>query len=167
MANIGLISAIGHRDDVIFSDERNHASIIDECELSNAEIVIYPHRNVEQPGKLVNEYRHANSNFIITDGVFSMVETIVPLPELLRLAEDFDAHVVVDDANSLGVLGEHDHGILEHFGTKSHPRIVHVRTCSKILGSLGVLSMTVQHLFNIYANVHNLSCVQRCPWHRY
>ncbi|MDR2432533.1 MAG: aminotransferase class I/II-fold pyridoxal phosphate-dependent enzyme [Puniceicoccales bacterium] len=137
MANIGLISTIGCNGDVIFSDEKNHASIIDGCKLSHGKVVIYPHRDVNWLQKLLNEHRSAQSRFIITEGVFSMDGTVAPLPELLQLAESFDAHIIIDDAHSLGVLGERGHGTLEYFNVLPNSRIVQVGTCSKALGSLG------------------------------
>ncbi|MDR2779146.1 MAG: aminotransferase class I/II-fold pyridoxal phosphate-dependent enzyme [Puniceicoccales bacterium] len=137
MANLGLISAIGRSGDVIFSDEKNHASIIDGCKLSKAKVVIYAHRDMGQLKELLNKYRYAQSRFIITEGVFSMDGTITPLPNLAGLAEAFDAHIIIDDAHSLGVLGKDGHGILEHFRMQPSPRIIQVGTCSKALGSLG------------------------------
>ncbi|MDR1890950.1 MAG: aminotransferase class I/II-fold pyridoxal phosphate-dependent enzyme [Puniceicoccales bacterium] len=137
MANIGLISAIGRSGDVIFSDEKNHASIIDGCRLSHAKTVIYPHRDIDRLRELLNEHRSAQSCFIITEGVFSMDGTIAPFPQLLQLAEIFDAHIIIDDAHSLGVLGESGHGTLEYFNIPPSPRIIQVGTCSKALGSLG------------------------------
>jgi 8-amino-7-oxononanoate synthase len=136
-ANIGLLSAIGGRDCVIFSDENNHASIIDGCRLSRAKIVAYPHRNTDQLRELMEEYRQAGSLFIVTDGVFSMDGTIAPIPDLLDLAEEFDANLIIDDAHALGVLGERGIGTLEHFSVTHQRRIIQVGTCSKALGSFG------------------------------
>ncbi|MDR1233223.1 MAG: aminotransferase class I/II-fold pyridoxal phosphate-dependent enzyme [Puniceicoccales bacterium] len=136
MANIGLISTICRSGDVIFSDEKNHASIIDGCKLSHGKVVIYPHRDIDRLRELLDEHR-GESRFIITEGVFSMDGTVAPLPELLQLAENFDAHVIIDDAHGLGVLGERGHGTLEHFNILSNPHIIQVGTCSKALGSLG------------------------------
>jgi 8-amino-7-oxononanoate synthase len=137
MANVGLISTVSRSGDVIFSDEKNHASIIDGCKLSHAKVVVYPHRDVDRLRELLNEHRSVQSRFIITEGVFSMDGTIAPLPELLQLAEGFDAHIIIDDAHSLGVLGEGGHGTLEYFNILPNPRIIQVGTCSKALGSLG------------------------------
>ncbi|MDR2776842.1 MAG: aminotransferase class I/II-fold pyridoxal phosphate-dependent enzyme [Puniceicoccales bacterium] len=137
MANIGLISTVCCSGDMIFSDEKNHASIIDGCKLSHAKVVVYPHRDVDRLQELLNEHRNVQSRFIITEGVFSMDGTVAPLPKLLQLAEIFDAHIIIDDAHSLGVLGEEGHGTLEHFNVLPNPRIIQVGTCSKALGSLG------------------------------
>ncbi|MDR2628436.1 MAG: aminotransferase class I/II-fold pyridoxal phosphate-dependent enzyme [Puniceicoccales bacterium] len=137
MANIGLISTVCRSGDVIFSDEKNHASIIDGCKLSYGKVVVYPHRDVGRLRELLDEYRNAQSRFIITEGVFSMDGTVAPLPELLQLAESFDAHIIIDDAHSLGVLGDGGHGTLEYFNVLPNPRIIQVGTCSKALGSLG------------------------------
>ncbi|MDR3273880.1 MAG: aminotransferase class I/II-fold pyridoxal phosphate-dependent enzyme [Puniceicoccales bacterium] len=137
MANVGLISVLADSNGVIFSDEKNHASIIDGCRLSRAKIVVYPHRNVEYLKFLLEENKNFTMRFIATEGVFSMDGTIAPLPDLLDLAEKFDAHIILDNAHSLGVLGDHGYGTLEHFGITFNPRIIHVGTLSKVLGSFG------------------------------
>jgi 7-keto-8-aminopelargonate synthetase-like enzyme len=137
MANIGLISAIGRSGDLIFSDETNHASIIDGCRLSHAKVVMYPHRDIDRLRELLNKHRSAQSCFIITEGVLSMDGTIAPFPQLLQLAEIFDAHIIIHDANSLGVLSEGGDGTLEYVNIPPSTHIIQIGICSKALGSLG------------------------------
>ena len=106
MANLGTISALVHKGDIIFSDELNHASLIDGCRLSGAKVQVYPHKDVAGLESLLSQSKHYGMRFIITDGVFSMDGDIAPLPELLELAERYDALLIVDDAHATGVIGE-------------------------------------------------------------
>lgn len=135
MANLGTISALVHKGDIIFSDELNHASLIDGCRLSGAKVQVYPHKDVAGLESLLSQSKHYGMRFIITDGVFSMDGDIAPLPELLELAERYDALLIVDDAHATGVIGE-GRGTAHHFHCKS-PRIITTGTMSKALGSIG------------------------------
>ncbi len=135
MANLGTISALVNKGDIIFSDELNHASLIDGCRLSGAKVQVYPHKDVQALEPLLAESKHYGTRFIITDGVFSMDGDIAPLPELLELAERYDALLIVDDAHATGVIGE-GRGAAHHFHCKS-PRIITTGTMSKALGSIG------------------------------
>ena len=135
MANLGTISALAHKGDIIFSDELNHASLIDGCRLSGAKVQVYPHKDVQALEPLLAESKHYGMRFIITDGVFSMDGDIAPLPELLELAELYDALLIVDDAHATGVIGE-GRGTAHHFHCES-PRIITTGTMSKALGSIG------------------------------
>ena len=135
MANLGTIYALVHKGDIIFSDELNHASLIDGCRLSGAKIQVYPHKDVKVLEPLLAESKHYGMRFIITDGVFSMDGDIAPLPELLELAERYDALLIVDDAHATGVIGE-GRGTAHHFHCES-PRIITTGTMSKALGSIG------------------------------
>ena len=135
MANLGTISALVHKGDIIFSDELNHASLIDGCRLSGAKVQVYPHKDVHALEPLLAESMHHGMRFIITDGVFSMDGDIAPLPELLELAERYDALLIVDDAHATGVIGE-GRGTAHHFHCES-PRIITTGTMSKALGSIG------------------------------
>lgn len=135
MANLGTISALVHKGDIIFSDELNHASLIDGCRLSGANVQVYPHKDVAGLESLLSQSKHYGMRFIITDGVFSMDGDIAPLPELLELAERYDALLIVDDAHATGVIGE-GRGTAHHFHCKS-PRIITTGTMSKALGSIG------------------------------
>lgn len=135
MANLGTISALANKGDIIFSDELNHASLIDGCRLSGAKVQVYPHKYVQALEALLAESKHYGMRFIITDGVFSMDGDIAPLPELLELAERYDALLIVDDAHATGVIGE-GRGTAHHFHCDS-PRIITTGTMSKALGSIG------------------------------
>lgn len=135
MANLGTISALANKGDIIFSDELNHASLIDGCRLSGAKVQVYPHKYVQALEALLAESKHYGMRFIITDGVFSMDGDIAPLPELLELAERYDALLIVDDAHATGVIGE-GRGTAHHFHCEN-PRIITTGTMSKALGSIG------------------------------
>jgi len=136
-ANLGTISALVGKEDVIFSDRLNHASIIDGCRLSGAKIVAYEHND---PGALEDVIKDNASNYrralIITDGVFSMDGDIAPLPDLVEVATKYDILIMVDDAHGEGVLGKGGRGIVDHFGL--HGRVdIEVGTMSKAFGVVG------------------------------
>ncbi|GAB4463197.1 MAG: glycine C-acetyltransferase [Anaerolineales bacterium] len=138
-ANLGTISALVGKEDVIFSDRLNHASIIDGCRLSGAKIVAYEHND---PGALEDAIREHASNFrralIVTDGVFSMDGDIAPLPDLYEVAQKYDILFMVDDAHGEGVLGKGGRGIVDHFGL--HGKVdIEVGTMSKAFGVVGGL----------------------------
>jgi glycine C-acetyltransferase len=136
-ANLGTISALVGKEDVVFSDRLNHASIIDGCRLSGAKIIPYEHND---PGALedvikdnLSSYRRA---LIVTDGVFSMDGDIAPLPELYEVARKYDILFMVDDAHGEGVLGKGGRGIVDHFGL--HGKVdIEVGTMSKAFGVVG------------------------------
>jgi len=139
-ANLAAIPALVGRGDVIFSDELNHASIIDGCRLSRAEIVRYAHcdatdlrARVAERGRPGQDYRRG---LVVTDGVFSMDGDVAPLPELVPVAEEFGLMFMVDDAHGEGVLGRGGRGIVDHFGM--HGRVdIEVGTLSKAIGVVG------------------------------
>lgn len=135
-ANLATIPLIAGPGAVIFTDELNHASIIDGCRLTKAERVIYPHRDVDFLAKALEEKKTAPVKLIVTDGVFSMDGDLAPLPEIVELAERYEALVMVDDAHGEGVLGSHGRGIVDHFGL--HGRVdIEVGTLSKAFGVMG------------------------------
>ena len=141
MANAGLIQAIASDRDAIFSDELNHASIIDGCRLSKARVFIYRHKDAEHLRSLILQTTEKNKNayrrrIVITEGVFSMDGDIAPLTDIVKVAEEFDAVLIVDDAHATGVLGRSGRGSFEHFGIKSSAHI-QMGTYSKALGSFG------------------------------
>jgi len=136
-ANAGTVQAILGREDVIVSDELNHASIIDGCRLSRAEIKVFPHKDVEACEQILREIQDRKCRkLLITDGVFSMDGDIAPLPELVELAEKYGCIMMIDDAHSSGVLGRNGRGTVDHFNL--HGRVdVQVGTLSKAIGALG------------------------------
>ncbi len=135
-ANLAAIPALVGRGDVIFSDELNHASIIDGCRLSRATIVGYAHADPADLRRKVAETTEYNRRMIITDGVFSMDGDIAPLPALQQIAAEHDILLMVDDAHGEGVLGQGGRGIVDHFGL--HGKVdVEVGTMSKAFGVVG------------------------------
>jgi glycine C-acetyltransferase len=135
-ANAGTVSAILTKEDVVISDELNHASIIDGCRLSRAAIKVFPHKDVDAARKIVTGLPAGQRKLLITDGVFSMDGDLGPLPELCELAEETGCIMMVDDAHASGVFGTNGRGTIDHFGV--HGRVdVQVGTLSKAIGALG------------------------------
>jgi glycine C-acetyltransferase len=135
-ANAGTVSAILGKDDVVVSDELNHASIIDGCRLSRAAIKVFPHKDVDAARKALQSLPAGQRALLITDGVFSMDGDLGPLPELCTLAEEYGCIMMVDDAHASGVFGRNGRGTIDHFGV--HGRVdVQVGTLSKAIGVLG------------------------------
>ncbi len=133
LAAIPTLVGAGH---ALFTDELNHASIIDGCRLTKAERVIYPHRDVDALRKALAEKRDLPRKLIVTDGVFSMDGDLAPLPGIVEVAEEFGAMVMVDDAHGEGVVGSHGRGIVDHF--KLHGRVdLEMGTLSKAFGVVG------------------------------
>ncbi|MBC8591469.1 glycine C-acetyltransferase [Wansuia hejianensis] len=135
--NAGTIQAITEKGDLIISDELNHASIIDGCRLSRADKTIYKHSDMDSLEQVLKENRDKyNKLLIITDGVFSMDGDIAKLPEIVELAEKYEAMTYVDDAHGSGVLGESGRGTVDHFGL--HGRVdFSMGTLSKAIGVIG------------------------------
>jgi glycine C-acetyltransferase len=136
-ANAGTVAAILGKDDLILSDELNHASIIDGCRLSRATIKVFKHKDVADCERLCKETENwPGHKLLITDGVFSMDGDIAPLPELCTLAEKFHCIMMVDDAHSSGVLGRGGRGTVDHLAC--HGRVhIQVGTLSKAIGAMG------------------------------
>jgi glycine C-acetyltransferase len=140
-ANSGTIPAVMQEGDVIISDELNHASIIDGVRLSGAayrksEGYVYRHKDMNHLEDILKRCGHFKKRMIITDGVFSMDGDIAPLPDIVALAEKYDALVMVDDAHASGVLGEHGSGTTSHFGLYGRVDI-QLGTLSKAFGVIG------------------------------
>jgi len=135
-SNLGIISAIAGRNDIIFCDRENHASIYDGCRLSFAKMVKYDHNDMEDLERLLKAADPDKGKLIITDGVFSMGGDLCRLPEIVALAKRFDARVMVDDAHGLGMVGEGGRGTASHFGLEDDVDII-MGTFSKSLASLG------------------------------
>ena len=135
-ANAGTVSAILTKEDVVISDELNHASIIDGCRLSRATIKVFPHKDVDAARRIIKELPATPRRLLITDGVFSMDGDLGPLPALCELAEETGCIMMVDDAHASGVFGKNGRGTIDHFGM--HGRVdVQVGTLSKAIGALG------------------------------
>ena len=135
-ANAGTVAALLGKDDVVVSDELNHASIIDGCRLSGAEKKIFPHKDVTAVRRLLAESRGARRVLLISDGVFSMDGDIAPLPGLVEAAEEFGAIMMVDDAHASGVVGRDGRGTVDHY--ELHGRVhIQVGTLSKAFAGLG------------------------------
>ncbi|HEX6385477.1 MAG TPA: glycine C-acetyltransferase [Anaerolineae bacterium] len=137
-ANLATIPALVGKGDVIFSDELNHASIIDGCRLSRAQVVRYAHNDVDDLRRKIEETTDYGRRLIVTDGVFSMDGDIAPLDKICDAAEEHGIMLMVDDAHGEGVLGRGGRGIVDHFGL--HGRVdVEVGTLSKAFGVVGGL----------------------------
>ena len=135
-SNLGIISAICGRNDVVLCDKENHASIYDAIKLSYARMLRYNHSDMQDLEEKLKTIPKENGILIVTDGVFSMSGEICKLPEIVKLAKKYGARVMVDDAHGLGVLGEHGRGTAEHFGLEDDVDII-MGTFSKSLASLG------------------------------
>ena len=135
-ANAGTVAAILTKDDVVVSDELNHASIIDGCRLSRAEIRVFAHRDVDGARAALRDLPRRQRTLLVSDGVFSMDGDLGALPGLCDLAEEFGCIMMVDDAHASGVFGRNGRGTVDHFGL--HGRVdVQVGTLSKAIGALG------------------------------
>ena len=136
-ANAGTVAAILGKDDLIISDELNHASIIDGCRLSKATIKVFKHRDLNDCERVCQETANwPGRKLLITDGVFSMDGEIAPLPQLCDLAEKHNCIMMVDDAHASGVLGRGGRGTVDHLGC--HGRVdIQVGTLSKAIGAMG------------------------------
>ncbi len=135
-ANLATIPALVGKGDLIFSDELNHASIIDGCRLSRAKIVPYKHNNVDDLRRVIAEHSPFEKALLVTDGVFSMDGDLAPLDKLADVAEEHNLIFMVDDAHGEGVMGYGGRGIVDHF--KVHGRVdVEIGTLSKAFGVVG------------------------------
>ncbi len=137
LANLGTIPVLVGKEDVIFSEELNHASIIDGMRLSSAKKYVYKHMSTEDLEKNLKEHRkEGKKSIIVTDGVFSMDGDIARVPEITEIKEKYDTMFYVDDAHGEGVLGKNGRGIVDHFNLAGKVE-VEMGTFSKALGSMG------------------------------
>ncbi len=135
MANIGIVTALVGREDAVFADRLNHASLNDACQLSRAKFKRYAHGDLGMLARQLKE-TPARRKLVVSDAVFSMDGDIAPVPGLLALCEAHDAWLMLDDAHGFGVLGAQGRGVLEHFNLNS-PRIVYMATLGKAAGVFG------------------------------
>lgn len=135
MANMGIIAALMGRDDAIFADKLNHASLNDAALLSRATLHRYAHQDLAQLEKLLKQST-AKRKLVVVDAVFSMDGDFAPVPELLVLCEEYDAYLLLDDAHGFGVLGKQGRGILDYFNVQSS-RVIYMATLGKAAGVAG------------------------------
>lgn len=135
-SNLGIISAVCAKDDYVLCDKENHASIYDGCKLSYAKMLRYRHNDMEELERRLRQVPDSAGCLIVTDGVFSMGGDICNLPEIVRLARQYGARVMVDDAHGLGVIGRGGRGTASYFGLEDQVDII-MGTFSKSLASIG------------------------------
>lgn len=151
LANIGLIPALIGTGGLIMADRLCHASLIDGCRLSGAELRVFRHRDTAHLTSLLAKRPSKKPTVIVTDGVFSMDGDLAPLPELADVAERFEARLVVDDAHGTGVMGTYGRGTLEHFGVEERIPF-HMGTLSKALGTSGAYVAGPESLIQYLVN---------------
>jgi 8-amino-7-oxononanoate synthase len=150
MANLGVVQALLGKDDTVFADKLNHASLNDAMLLSRATVQRYRHGDMAQLATLLVQ-QQSGRKLVITDAVFSMDGDLAPLKELLVLCEQHDAWLLVDDAHGFGVLGQHGRGSLSHFGLDS-PRIILMGTLGKAVGVSGAFVAAEQVVIDTLVN---------------
>ena len=151
MANVGIIASLFDRNDMIFCDRLNHASIFDGILLSQAKFKRYAHGDMQALEELLKEAIPAGKRAIITDSVFSMDGDLAPLDTIVRLAKKYDCLVMIDEAHAFGVMGEHGRGLAEHFGVERQIDI-QMGTLSKAAGSFGAYVTGGKDLIDYFIN---------------
>jgi len=135
-ANLGTLSALVGKGDVAFSDRFNHASIVDGLRLAFGKTVKFSHNDMEDLERLLKRHQEARGRLIVVDGVYSMEGDLAPLPDIVRLARQYRARVMVDDAHGAGIFGAHGRGTAEHFGVEDGVDLI-MYTFSKSFASIG------------------------------
>ena len=151
MTNLGVLYGLVKPVDVIFSDELNHASIIDGCKISKAKVKVYRHASAQDLERLLEEDKTAGNRFIVTDGVFSMDGDIAPLREMTILKEKYDALLYVDEAHATGIFGENSAGMIEECGLTPKVDII-MGTFGKALGSYGAYAASERVFIDYFIN---------------
>lgn len=165
-ANVGIVSALCGKNDVIINDSANHASIFDGCALSGAEIKVYPHRDMKYLERILNRLpKEKTGRLIITDGVFSMDGDMAPLDIIVELAQKYRCKIMVDDAHGVGVVGPTGRGTAEHFGVMDKIDL-NVGMLSKGPGGLGgycAASREIVQYLRLYARSYFFSTALPAP----
>jgi 8-amino-7-oxononanoate synthase len=151
LANLGAIGALAGHGDTVFSDELNHASIIDGCRCSRAEVVVYRHRDVDHLDWLMRNHSGSGRRTIVTDAVFSMDGDLAPLSELVRLAHRHGARTIVDEAHALGALGPGGRGAVAQAGLEGEVDVV-IGTLGKALGAYGAYACASEEMVRYLIN---------------
>ncbi|MCC6533225.1 MAG: 8-amino-7-oxononanoate synthase [Burkholderiales bacterium] len=151
MANLGVVTALCGRDDEVFADKLNHASLNDAMVLSRARFHRYPHGDLDALDRALGRARARTRKLILTDAVFSMDGDLAPLPELVRLCERHGAYLLLDDAHGFGVLGEHGAGTPSHFAVSSE-RVIYMGTLGKAAGVYGAFVASSAALIDYLVN---------------
>ena len=151
LANLSLITALTGEGDAVFSDALNHASIVDGCRLSRAQVHIYPHGNLDRLEDALKKTAKARRKLIVTDGVFSMDGDLAPLPGICDLARKYGAMLVVDDAHGTGVIGEGGRGSAAYFGAEEGVS-VSMGTLGKALASYGAFACADSEVIDYLVN---------------
>jgi 8-amino-7-oxononanoate synthase len=151
LANAGAIGTLAGRGDTVFSDELNHASIVDGCRLSRAEVVVYKHCDVDDLERSLRHHGSSGRRLIVTDSVFSMDGDLAPLAEIVGLAKEYDARTIVDEAHALGAIGPGGRGAIAQAGLESEVDIA-IGTLGKALGSYGAYACASEEMIRYLIN---------------
>ncbi len=150
-ANVGVISALAGAEDVVYCDRLNHACLVDGTKLSGAKLRVYRHDDLFRLQSELEKGRDYRRRFIVTDGVFSMDGDLAPLKNLVELAEEYDAELIVDEAHGTGIYGPNLRGACDHFGV-SERILARVGTLSKAVGSQGAFAVGSKDLIDYLWN---------------